>query len=268
MRRRHTVLTADLRQIGSIDVLDIDIISRAYGRDFLPYPFMITQPSRFGSYDEYTRYATSVPDRFNHGDLGLFRRWGASYARAEIRVECHVQYIPADTPSVRVLAHRLGELGYLAKQRPDEDIVDVYEVSPYDLGLAVAESVDLVKPGGIPEIVVPEMIPIPTTGGSAEELIVHDVVETPMATEIGAAAVRAFGSVQSHWHPTRSWGLDRGKNLAVWLGLEDDGEYLYTPDFSCAKPMRRPALTERIDQLIAEDVALLREFRNGWGEPD
>lgn len=263
MQRRHTILKADLRPIGNIDVVDLDIISRAYGRDFLPYPFMLTRPPTFGSHDEYVSYATSVPDRFNHGDLRNFRRWGASYVRAEIRVECHVQYIPADTPSVRILAHRLGELGYLAKQRPDEDVVDVYEVSPYDLGRAVADAVDLVGPGQLSEIIVPEMIPVSDGAGTGEDLIVRDAVDIPVAAEIGRADITAFGSVQSHWHPTRSWGLDRGKNAAVWVRVKDDGEYLYLADFSMAKPLKRPALAERIDMLIAEDVAVLREFRVG-----
>ena len=159
MPGKHTVRTADLHQIGSIDLTDLDIISKSYGRDFLPYPFMLTRPSRFSTRNEYVDYATSVPDRFNHGDLRTIRRWAASYAHADIRVECHVQYIPADTPSIRVVAHRAGELGYLAKQRPDDDVIDVYELSPYDLGAAVADSVDLTKPGNRSEIVIPEYVP-------------------------------------------------------------------------------------------------------------
>ena len=89
---------------------------------------MLTRPSRFSTRNEFVDYARSVPDRLNHGDLRTFRRCAAAYAHADIRVECHVQYIPADTPSIRVVAHRVGDLGFLAKQRPDEDVIDVYEV--------------------------------------------------------------------------------------------------------------------------------------------
>ena len=88
--------TTDLHQIGSIDLTDLDIISRSSGRDFLPYPFMFTSPSQFSTHNEYVNYARSLPDRFNHGDLRIFQRCAASYAHADIRVECHVQYIPAE----------------------------------------------------------------------------------------------------------------------------------------------------------------------------
>jgi hypothetical protein len=260
--RRINGATVDLQQVGSIDLTDLDIISRSYGRDFLPYPFMLTRPSRFSSHDDYVAYATSVPDRFNYGDLGVFRRWAASYVHAEIRVECHVQYIPADTPSVRVVANRVGELGYLAKQRPDEDVIDIYELSPYDLGQAVANSIDLVKPGDHSEIVIPEYVLPAHNTDTAEDFTLHHAVDTSTATEVRRADVTAFGTVQSHWRPTRRWGLDRGKKAVVWVRIKDDGDYIYATDFSRASPLRRPALAERIDKLIAEDVAVLRNFRD------
>jgi hypothetical protein len=262
MHRRINGATVDLHQVGSIDLTDLDIISRSAGRDFLPYPFMLTRPSRFSSHNDYVAYATSVPDRFNYGDLSTFRRWGASYVHSEIRVECHVQYIPADTPSVRVVAHRLGELGYLAKQRPDEDIIDVYELSPYDLGQAIADSVDLVKPGEHSEIIIPEYVPAAQKADAADDFTLRHAVGTSTATEVRRADVTAFGTVQSHWRPTRRWGLDRGKNAVVWVRVRGDGEYIYATDFSRASPLRRLALAERVDKLIAEDVAVLRNFRD------
>jgi hypothetical protein len=253
---------ADLRQVGSIDLVDLDIISRFYGRDFLPFPFMLTRPSSFATQHELDDYARSVPDRFNHGDLRIFRRWAASYAYADIRVECHVQYIPAETPSVRVVGSRVGELGYIAKQRPDDDVVDVYELSPYALGRAVADSVVVTKPGSRSEIVIPEWAPRSENAYAAEDFSLHPIVDTPSATEIRPAEVTAYGTVQSHWRPTRRWGFDRRKNAVVWVRIKDDGEYIYTTDFGKAVPMTLRRLAEQTDQLIAEDVAVLREFRN------
>jgi hypothetical protein len=255
--------TADLRKIGSIGVLDLDIVGRFYGRDFLPYPFMFTRPSRFSWHDEYVEYARSVPDRFHNGDLRMFQECAGSYASADIRVECHVQYIPADTPSVRVLAVRRDRAGFLAKQRPDEDVVDVYELAAYLLGPAVAESVALEKPGRRPAIVIPGYAPITDAGASEEFTPRHTIEGAPSATEVPSAEVAAFGTVQSHWRPTRRWGIDAGKNAAVWIRIKDDGEYLYQPDFSEARPMSRPVLADRIDRLISEDVTVLRQFRNG-----
>jgi hypothetical protein len=254
---------AELREIGSIDLLDLDIISTFYGRDFLPYPFMFTQPSRFAWHDEYSGYARTVPDRFTNGDLRIFQECAGFYAHADIRVECHVQHIPADTPSIRVIAARFDQAGFLAKQRPDEDILDIYALSPYLLGPAVAEAAALDKPGGRPAIVIPEYLPGANNGESADDFSIHHSVEgAPRAAEVPRALVTAFGTVQSHWRPTRWWGMDPGKNHAAWVRIKDDGDYLYQPDYTEARPLTSAALGARIDQLISEDVKALRQFRS------
>jgi hypothetical protein len=255
--------TANLREIGSISLLELNIISRFYGRDFLPFPFMRTKASGFLSHDEYIEYARSVPDRFTNGDLRTFQQWAGLYANADIRVECHVQYIPADTASVRVVAARRDQAGLLAKQRPDEDIIDIYELSPYQLGSAVAEAAALIKPGRRAGIIIPEYAPAPNNAAAGDEVTVRHIFDaTPSAIEVPRAQVTAFGTVQTHWRPTRHWGIDPGKNLAVWVRIKDDGDYLYKPDFSEATPVTRPLLAERIDRLISEDVKALRQFRN------
>jgi len=256
----------DLRQVGSVDLIDLDIMSRFYGRDFLPYPFMLTRPSRFSTECEFNAYASTVPDRVDNGDLQIFRGWGGSYANADIRVECHVQYIPPDTASVRIVGHRAAQLGYLAKQRPGEDVVDVYELSPYDLGPAIADSVGLTKPGSRSEIIIPEYArkyaPAIDNGYAAEDFSVKSALVAQTATEVRRADVTAFATVQCHWRPTRRWGFDRGKNAVRFLQVKDDGEYIYAHDFSVARPMNQRTLAERTNELIAEDVKSLREFRN------
>jgi hypothetical protein len=261
------VTGVDLRPVGSIDLIDLDTISTYYGRDFLPYPFMLTRMPRFSTQRELDEYARSVPDRFYNGDLRAFYGPCESYVAADIRVECHVQYIPAGTPSIRVVACRYGDVGYLAKQRADEDVIDIYRLSPYDLGPAIAETVALTRPGSRSEIVIPEYVPkdLPRSDGAdaAEGFSVRSAVATATATEVRPADVTAYARVQSHWRPTRRWGFDRGKNAVVWVRTRDDGEYIFAPDFSVAKPMNRQMLAERTDRLIAEDVKSLREFRNG-----
>ena len=253
---------SDLRKVGSISLLDVDIISKFYGREFMPYPFMFTQPSRFSWKDEYDEYARSVPDRFTNGDLAVFQQAGVAYANADIRVECHVQNIPADSASVRVVAARRDQIGFLATQRAD-DVIDVYELSPYLLGPAVAESAALKKPGRHSAIVIPEYASAPGNTSSSEDVSIHHTVDAhPDTTTVPRAEVTAFGTVQSHWRPTRRWGLDRGKNAAIWVRIKDDGDYLYTADSSAAKPVSQPILAERIDRLITEDVKALRQFRS------
>lgn len=248
-------------QVGTLDLLDLKEIGKFYGRDFLPYPFMLKQGPRFATADEAEAYGNSVVDRFHYGDLGIFADCVFGYANADIRVECHVQYIPADTPSVRVAACRIGELGFFGAQRPDADLVDIYTLSPYDLGAAVCDELALTQPGRHPRIVVPEYAPEPQAEFDTGDFEVQHTLETSSEVIIPAKEVSAYSTVQSHWLPTRDWGFDSRKNAVVWIRIIDDGDYIYAPDFSHAVPMTRPALNLRIDELIAEDVEILREFR-------
>jgi len=267
-------MSTDLHKVGSIDLLDLDIISKAAGRDFLPHPFMFTQPSKFNLHREYVAHARLVLDRYTNGDLQVIQECAASYADADIRVESSVQYIPADTPNVRVLSYRLDQKGFLAKQRPDEDVIDFYELSPYLLGSAVAESAALKKPGRRSAIIIPEYRQLPrlfpegaftsdNAGASEDFSIHHEINDEPSGTHVPRTEVTVFGTVQSHWRLARSWGVDRGKDFAVWVRIKDDGDYVYKADFSAATPVTVPVLGERIDRLISDDVKAIRQFRNG-----
>jgi hypothetical protein len=249
------------RQVGTLDVLDLRAISEFYGRDFLPYPFMITQLAGFASKDEADAYINSVPDRFNHGDLAVFMECVTAYNAADIRVECHVQYIPDDTPSVRLNAYRTGQLGFFAAQRPDADLIDIYTISPYDLGAAICDAIPLSQPGRHGGIVIPEYVrkgqPDFDTG-----LVVRHHLDSSSHVTVAASEVTAYATVQSHWRPARNWGFDHGKSAVVWVRTNDDEEYIYVADHSFARPMTKRDLHERIDQLIADDIAILREYRS------
>jgi hypothetical protein len=255
-----------LRHVGSIDLLDLRVIGEFQGWDGLPFPFMFTKPTRFATENAAFAYSISVPDRFKHGDLSVFGACIAAYVQADIRVECHVQYIPADTPSVRVMAYRTGDSGYFMTQLPDADVVDVYTVSPYDLGAAVSDAVALTQPGRHPKIVIPKFAARPaanfdTNGYHGGSFVIRDEVVSPAEVAIAATDVSAYSTVQSHWRPARNWGLDHRKPFARWVRVNDDGDYVDAPDHTFATPMSKPALTTEINRLIADDIADLREFR-------
>jgi hypothetical protein len=260
----HVNRVVGLNRVGNIDLLDLKIISEYYGRAFIPYPFMRTRLNAFANYDEYAEYATSVPDRYNHGDLQLFRKWFSTYAEADLRVECSVQHADSDSVGLRMVAHRLDEYGFLAIQKPD-DVVEVLTLSAYDLGTAIAGTVELTGPGRHPAIVIPEYGQSPSAGpgqqNDDEVFSLRNRPVTPVAVTVSSAEVKEFARVQSHWQPARDWGLKASKNTLVWMRLNEDGEYLYVPDFSCAKPMTARVLSDGIDRLIAEDVKVLRELR-------
>ncbi|WP_156661098.1 hypothetical protein [Mycobacterium sp. 852002-51163_SCH5372311] len=249
-----------LNRVGKIDLLDVKIISEYYGRAFMPYPFMETRSHPFANYEEYSAYATSVPDRYNHGDLHMFQKWFSTYIDADLRVECSVHELNSESAGQRIVAHRLDHLGYLAIQQPD-DVVEVLTLSAYDLGAAIAGTVELTKPGKHPAILIPEYGQ-GLSGHRDDELVaVQARPVAPTGVTVPRAEVTVFGRVQSHWQPARDWGFDATKSAVVWVRLGDDGEYLLAPDLSCAKPMTARELSDRIDRLIAKNVAVLRELR-------
>jgi len=244
-----------------MNLLDLKLISEFYGRHFLPYPFMFTKPTHLATLDEASAYAVTVPDRFLHGDLRTFAECTSAYLDSDIRVECHVQHIPADTPSVRLIACRAEQLGFFGDQRPDEDAVDLHTVSPYDLGAAIAEAVPLAEPGRHSAIVVPEYAPRGGADFDGQDFSVNDRMASQAEVTIPAREVTVYSTVQSHWRPARKWGFDRYKPALVWIRVNGDGDYIYVPDGSHANPMTRVMLQDRIDRLIADDIAILREFR-------
>lgn len=249
-----------LKPAGTVDLLDVQLYSEFLGREFLPFPLIPTRPRRIKRHDEYMAYARSIPDRFQHGDLHIFKKWFDTYVDADIRVECRVQHFGADTPFVRILAHRREQSGYFATQQPDEDAVDVLSLSPYDLGAAIAGTVELTQPGRNPQIVIPEYVPQSLRDADRNAAADGHRVAKP-GVAVSNDEVTAYATVQSHREPARTWGLDQDKNAVVWVRIKDDGEYIYAPGYRYAKPMTRRELADRIDRLISEDVASLRESR-------
>ena len=69
--------------------------------------------------------------------------------RADVCVGCRVSHRDGDTPDLRVNALRAAESGFVAVQHSDSDgvdTVDIYAVSPADLGAAVATA-SIIVPG-------------------------------------------------------------------------------------------------------------------------
>ncbi|MHA7653387.1 hypothetical protein ACX9NE_16960 [Mycobacterium sp. ML4] len=258
--------TVRVDQVGSITLIDLLGICDVQGRDGLPYPFWRTQPVAVPEMN-----ASSVAERFDSGDLRVFQSWVRAHAEADIWVECRVNFTSED-PDLRILAYRAGELGFFASQRPGEDVVDVFALSPYDLGAAIAGSVNLVAAGTHSEIVIPgyldrftSSVPIDEDDDDFELQVSSRVAPTRRREHVVSAGdVAVMTTVQSRCVPAREWGVDWCEKVAVCVRLRDDGDYLFTPDLERAVPVTAQALADRIDNLIAEDVAVLRR-RRGLG---
>lgn len=255
----------ELDRLGSIDLVELAAVYQLHGHDFLPYPFLRPQSAESAE--------DAVADRFCNGDLRVFRDWIATYTRADIWVECRVvDYLSPGPSGVGILGHRAGESGFLAAQRPDQDVVDVYALSPYDIGAAVAASAGLTQPGAHTQIDVPGYANrfgpsadtvTPADDDDAYELAVSDTGRRAPAgpVQVPDADVAAIAVVQSRCRPVGMWGPDLDSALTGWVRIKDDGEYLYAPDFSHATPVTAQILQQRIDELVAADVAALRQHR-------
>ncbi|BDB40898.1 MULTISPECIES: ESX secretion-associated protein EspG [Mycobacterium] len=150
---------ANREHIGAVDLIDLAQICDAEGLDGLPYPFAET--GRPGRHTANPQEPQMFSHRIGDDDLRAIRRWAQAYARADIWVECRVLYRATeagDIPDTRISALRADQLGFCAVQRPHEDVVNVYELSPYELGSAVADSVPLIGPGGHLRISVPKYV--------------------------------------------------------------------------------------------------------------
>ncbi len=202
-----------------------------------------------------------MADRLDHGDLRPFRGWIDAYIDADIWVACRVHYRNPDTPDRRILAYYAGQTGYIAAQRSNDDVVEVSELSAADLGASIAGSVGLIRPGRTqPGIVIPGYVGYfvhEATPDDDDEVYAVRVGDRSSQHEhpvVDDGDVTALAIIQSRWQPPRRWGVDWTKSVVVCVQTESDGDYIYTPDFSHAVPVTELVLSERIDELIAEDA--------------
>lgn len=250
---------AALRRVGRIDLIDLQAISDSLGRDFIPHPFVMTTPSRFDSYQEYQTYLAAIGHRLTDGDLRDAQQWVTSYVDADIRVECVVSIVGSSRG--RLLAHRRGQLGFLAVQNDEHHCVDIYAVPPYELGPAIAGSLALTQPGRHSAIVIPGLTRTPPRDTEADSAVLQRD-SGPGPASVARSRVTRYTRVQSRWQPARDWGFDRGKDTVACVAISDDGDYIYAPGFERLTPMTAASLRDRIDALIADDVVSLRESRS------
>jgi hypothetical protein len=251
-----------LRRIGEINACDLAAIGRIQGRDGLPYPFGCTHP-----HHRHDEGISSVADRLDHGELRVFREWTDAYVAADIWVACRVHQSDPDTEDRRILAYRAGETGYFAAQR-NNNVVEVSALSALELGAAIADSVGLTQPGMRARIVIPGYVEIfgrraatayddRDDEGYSVRVAVHRSSQ-PAHEMVANDQVTSVATIQSRWQPPRRWGVDWTKNFITFIQIDGDGDYIYTPDYSHAIPLTEQLLSERIDRLIAEDIAALR----------
>ncbi|WP_109550368.1 ESX secretion-associated protein EspG [Mycobacteroides chelonae] len=243
--------------VGTIDLLDLQFACESYGLESTPFPFRFTKP--VGAVDE--SLARTVSERFNNGDLTIFREWAASYVFSDIRVECHAQTLTGGNPHLRVLATRAGKLGFIARQLPDIDAVEVRQVRPTEIGSLMAQEVPLRTPGKHSKVRISGYTLPPVSDRDEDSGIQDSVSSADYLPEISKSAVSALGTIQSHYLPPKDWGVSLNKTAIVWLKVDGDGDYLVERDFTAAYPATISALTHRIDREISDDIQVIRTYR-------
>ena len=245
--------------VGTAAVVDLEAACALYGRESLPDPLGRSRP--VGSVWLLSRDTGPIENRLNGGDLHAAREWVQAVLRTEAFLACRVSFTDADTPDVRVHALRTGESGYVAVQRiaaDGIDVVDIVEVAPHALGLAVAESVGLVGAGGRIRIAVTGGGRLPAPPETVDEyddfgLLIPSAEPRDTALQlIDGRELVAVGVVQS-WHdPDRRWDGDANRQTLQWVQVSGDGDYLYSPGgVGDAEPMDLDLLRACIDRTVA-----------------
>lgn len=263
--------TLPLKHVGSVALNDLIGMCGESG-DGVPYPFWRTRREPY--WGELEQASVPFVERVR-GELRHLREWAETYRDADIWVECRLKPFAPGISAVRLIAHRAGEAGFIAVQRPEAEVVDVYRLSPLDLGAGVAGLAGLAQAGRRPAIRIPGFLEN-FTGQTAglrrvadfdDDDGVVDVNVRDRTTGPGVDTIAEFNdvslmaTVQSRCEPSAVRGVDWTLGVVVWVRIEGDGDYVYTPDRSRAVPVTAQSLRTRIDELIAADVAVLRRRR-------
>ncbi|KWX65985.1 hypothetical protein [Mycobacterium sp. NAZ190054] len=240
--------------VGTVAVVDLESACELYGRDTLPYPLGRSRP--VGSVWLATREVGPVDDRLDDGDLRGVRTWVEALVRADVCVECRVQYFDEDLPDLRLHATRAGDCGFVALQGRDPDgvdVVDIHAVSPDSLGVVIAEMAGLVGAGAYPRIAVTgggDRIPKPPE--ALDEYDDRGLTITPAGpgepavSVVDGRDVAATGTVQA-----RHRGSDPEGEILQWVQVRGDGDYLYEAgETGCAEPLDAEMLSAFVGQLI------------------
>jgi EspG family len=249
------------RKIGTVTVLDLHLFCQEYGRGFLPYPFRLTKPVPYEYEDELNAYRANLIKRFTEGEFDHVRRWLDVQMRdAEIRVES--MFMNASEITAAFSATRWRELGFIANQDAD-DVITVRQLSAYDLGPEIGQLAALSgKPGSQPKVSIPSVRVLMRSSQprSTDSTIVDDVRAVDQVPVIPFEQLVAGGEIHTDYRPPKGWRPDRTKEFVGWV-TTTDGDYVVQAPYEYATPVSRKQLIDKIDRLIADDAAQIRELR-------
>src|SRR5690606_3365191 len=90
--------------------------------------------------------------------------------------------------------------------------------------------------------------------------IVDEVKTAEAMTILAFEDLIAGGEIHTDHRAPERWGRDRNKEFVAWLNTRY-GDYVIQAPYEYATPVTRAQLVDKIDRLIAGDVARIRELR-------
>ncbi|KQH77725.1 hypothetical protein AO501_23735 [Mycobacterium gordonae] len=100
----------------------------------MPYPFWRTKREPY--WGELEQASVPFVERVR-GELRHLREWAETYRDADIWVECRLKPFAPGISAVRLIAHRAGEAGFVAVQRPEAEVVEAVRGVDWTRGVVV-----------------------------------------------------------------------------------------------------------------------------------
>lgn len=248
--------------LGTVNVAELQAISQHMGSARLPYPFTPRTPSKYLYEHDLVAFRRDVLQRLDDGAFDHLRQWiDVQMCDADLRIEC--VFVRDTTPTLQnVCATRKRETGFIAVQ-DSEDVITVSELSAYELGSALAAMANMAeKPGRHERVTIPELNIRGRPRPPARAGVILDQVSADVDTtvEIAPDQLVAGAEIQSTFGRRNRWGRDIDKDFVGWIATTT-GDYVVQSPFEFAVPVTRKQLGQRIDRMIAADVARIRALR-------
>ncbi|WP_328393386.1 ESX secretion-associated protein EspG [Nocardia sp. NBC_00416] len=260
-----------MRHTWAFSDLEFVVLWNQLREDFLPRPFVFT--SRTPLYGDYLRERREALERLHDTMDPAFEGVLERVARPDIRLIARgLDRRAPGSPegSIRLLAVRHGDYGYLLKQLPGETIdhsggFTVTECDPLKLADAIAAELPEDRSGRRSHLALHP--PIAVEAGvdhSFGRLSLWDSGDDPAesAVQFLQSAVARFGVIEIGQGTSRFGPRGRVIRRLGWRDLVDDGRYVITDENPpIATGVDSERLTAKINAEITEVVRAIRDER-------
>ncbi|WP_406265593.1 ESX secretion-associated protein EspG [Nocardia sp. NBC_00881] len=250
--------------------LEFVVLWERLEEDFLPHPLMFT--SRIRLHDDLAREKAQIWDRLRSTVDGSLGDALAAIARPDVRLAVQGRNgKDLDDPagSIRILATRSGDSGYVVKQRPGETIrhsagFTITECSAVRLADAVVAELPDIGPGKLADItLVPERSADDmdySYGRSRVEQATFENSVGQRSQRFLESSLSVIGAIEIIQGRSRFGPRGVTRHVLQWRDVEGDGRYVIAVQNPLAAVAAdRKRLTAMINTKIAEVVRVIKD---------